>query len=84
MRDHLETACQQVRERMDQKLEHQKELYDRKTHVSPYEPGDLVWLHNPAVPRGQSEKLHHPWTGPFRVLRKIAEALYRVQHTLTQ
>ena len=81
LRAQLETAYQHVRERMGRKLERQKELYDRKAHGDPYKPGDLVWLHNPAVPRGQAKKLHRPWTGPFRIVRKLSDAVYRVQHT---
>ena len=35
----------------------------------PWEPGDLVWLHTPVVPKGKPRKLHCPWTGPFRVVK---------------
>eukprot|EP00731_Ephydatia_muelleri_P002224 Em0001g2224a len=31
----------------------QKALYDVKVHGAPYQVGDWVWLHSPAVPRGQ-------------------------------
>ena len=81
LRAQLETAYQRVRERMGRKLERQKELYDRKAHGDPYKVGDLVWLHSPAVPRGQAKKLYRPWTGPFRIVRKLSDAVYRVQHT---
>ena len=77
----LETAYQRVWERMGRKLERQKELYDQKAHGDPYKPGYLVWLHSPAVPRGQAKKLYRPWTGPFRIVRKLSDAVYRVQHT---
>ena len=71
LRAQLETAYQRVRERMGRNLERQKELYDRKAHGDPYKPGDLVWLHSPAVPRGQAKKLYRPWTSPFRIVRKL-------------
>ena len=80
----LEAAYRQVRERMGHKLERQKNLYDKKVHGDPYEPGDLVWLHSPAVPRGQSKKLHRPWVGPFRVVSKLSDTVYRVQNTMTR
>ena len=70
LRSSLEIAYQRVRERMGHKLSRQKDLYDRKLHGDPFQPGDLVWLHSPAVPRGQPKKLHRPWTGPFRVVRR--------------
>ena len=84
LRTRLEAAYRQVRERMSHKLERQKDLYDKRVHGSPYEPGDLVWLHSPAVPRGQSKKLHHSWAGPFRVVSKLSDAVYRVQNTLAR
>ena len=55
----------------------QKALYDVKVHGAPYQVGDWVWLHSPAVPRGQCRKLHHPWTGPFKVVECIGECDYK-------
>ena len=30
-------------------------------HGNPYKKGNLVWLHSPAVGRGESKKLYHVW-----------------------
>ena len=76
IRQHLEAAYQQVRERLGHKLDRQKELYDKRVHGKPFEAGELVWLHSPAVPHGQSKKLYCPWTGPFHVVRKISDVTY--------
>ena len=57
----------------------QKSYYDRKVHGNPFEVGDLVWLLSPAVPRGYSKKLHHPWSGPYRVTAKLSESDYQVK-----
>ena len=76
----LEAAYKHVRDQMGHKQDRQKELYDRLVHGKPFEPGNLVWLHCPAVPRGQSRKLHRPWTSPFRVVRKLSDATYRIQN----
>ena len=43
-----------------------------------------MWLHSPAIPRGRSRKLHCPWTGPYRVVRKLSNAVYRIQHARTR
>ena len=43
------------------------------------EAEDLVWLHNPAVPQGHSRKLHCPWTGPFTVVKRLSDVVYRIQ-----
>ena len=59
----------------------QKELCDKKIHVKPYKVGDLVWLHNPAMPRGQAHKLCCPWTGPYKVVKILSMVVYRIQDT---
>jgi len=61
--------------------ERQKLYYDQKTHGDLYRPGDLVWLLSPKVPKNSSKKLFHPWTGPFKVLKKLSDSTYRVQRT---
>ena len=81
LREHLEDAYQRVRGRMGHKLERQKELYNRKAHGDPFQSGDLVWLHSPAVARGQCRKLHRPWTGPYHIVRRMSDAVYRVRNT---
>ena len=70
LRDSLEQAFGNVRATMGSKLETQKQLYDHKVHGEPFTPRSIVWLHSPAVPRGESRKLHHPWTGPWKVLKR--------------
>ena len=52
-----------------------EELYNcqRKVHGPPLQEGEKVWLFTPAVPRGDSRKLHRPWTGIYKVLKKLSE-----------
>ena len=68
-----------VREQLNQSHARQKEFYDCKIHGQPYKKGDLVWLYNPAIPPGQSAKLHHPWTAPYKILDKISDADYLIK-----
>ena len=75
----LEQAYDKVRQKLAAGHEKRKEIYDRKIHGEPFKPGDHVWLFNPAVARGKSKKLHHPWTGPFRVLKKLSDCDYRIK-----
>ncbi len=81
LRSGLESAYKRVRDQMGHALDRQKDIYDRKVHGKPFDLGDWVWLHCPAVPRGQSKKLHRPWSGPFRVVTKLSEGTYRIQNT---
>ena len=50
-----------------------------KAHGHPYKKGDMLWLHNVAVARGKLRKFHKPWAGPYRVVKQISEATYRIQ-----
>ena len=38
-----------------------------------------MWLFNPTILPGQSAKLYHPWTGPYKILEKISDADYRIE-----
>ena len=75
----LLTAYDLVRDHITTQHQRQKTLYDKKVHGKSYKLGDLVWLHSPVPPRGSSHKLYHPWTGPFKVVKKLSEVTYRVQ-----
>ena len=79
LRARLENAFGLVREHTRAAQKRQKDRYDRWASGGRYEVGDRVWLHSPAVPRGQSPKFHRPWTGPFVVIKVLSDVTYRVQ-----
>ena len=74
-------AYNRVRTLMGHKLDWQKQFYDKKVHGQPYNENDLVWLYTTVVPKGVGRKLHRPWNGPLRVVRRISDSLYRLQST---
>ncbi|KAL5479339.1 hypothetical protein EMCRGX_G022851 [Ephydatia muelleri] len=76
----MQEAYALVRERCQAEHKRQKELYDQKVHRKPFSPGELVWLHSTAVPRGRSRKLHHPWKGPFKVMERLGETTYKIKN----
>ena len=80
LKQRLENAYEQVRGKMGHSLDRQKDLYDKRIHGKPLATGDKVWLHCPAVPRGKSKKLHCPWKGPFRIIRKFSDVTYQIQN----
>ena len=45
-----------------------------------YQAGDLVWLYSPVVHCGASQKLHRPWTGPYKIIKRLADVTYRIQN----
>ena len=75
----LEDAYSLAREKLGTSHERRKEYYDRRVHGSPFQPADLVWLHSTVIPQGHSRKLHHPWTGPCRVIERISDSDYRIK-----
>ena len=79
LKQSLNDAYSAVRQQLNQAHARQKQYYDRKVHGEPHKKRDLVWLHNPNVPPGQSAKLMHPWTGPYRIVERLSEVDYRIQ-----
>ena len=53
---------------------------ERRAHGELFKEGDLVWLYSSAAPRGQSREVHRPWMGPYRIVKKLSEAAYRIQN----
>ncbi|KAL5475730.1 hypothetical protein EMCRGX_G025580 [Ephydatia muelleri] len=53
----------------------------QRIHGKPFDKGELVWLFNPAIKKGQSQKFHRPWGGPYRICEKLSDVTYHVQHT---
>ena len=53
----LNKAYELVRENVGMKQQRQTENYDKRIHGKPFMKKDLVWLHNPRVPRGSHRKL---------------------------
>ena len=64
---------------MGHSLDRQKWYYDVRIHGEPYKEGVLVWLHSPVVPKGTAQKLHRPWTGPYKIVHRLSDATYRIQ-----
>ena len=81
LRQSLEKAYSTARERLQTAAQRQKTNYDKCIHGEPFTVGDLVYLHNPVVPKGKCRKLHCPWTGPFSVIKRISDNVYHIQDT---
>ena len=81
LKQSLTAAYGHVRDKMDVTFERQKQHYNKKVHGKPYNVDDYVWLYSPAVPPGQSKKLHHPWSGPFQIVKRLSDATYRIADT---
>ncbi|KAJ8968044.1 hypothetical protein NQ317_018974 [Molorchus minor] len=53
--------------------------YDARSNNSGYQAGDEVWLSNPPRKKGRSSKLQKIWEGPYTVIKRINNLVYRIQ-----
>ena len=74
----LSYAYQIVRNTLGTVQQRQKTLYDSSVHGKPFTKGDTVWLYSPVIPQGGHWKLHHPWTGPYKVESKLSDLNYKI------
>ena len=56
----------------------QKDYYDRRTWGERFKPGDSVWLWSPAVKKGIAPKFYEPWTGPYKVTKRLSDVTYEI------
>ena len=42
-------------------------------------PGDAAWLHNPQRKQGLTLKLQRPWQGPYTIIKRINDLVYRIK-----
>ncbi|GBN52972.1 hypothetical protein AVEN_47392-1 [Araneus ventricosus] len=54
-----------------------------KTRATDYhfKEGDLIWMYNPKRRRGLSPKLQQNWEGPYTIVKKLNDVIYRVQRS---
>ena len=61
--------------------EWQQDSYNRRVSGSPHQPGSLVWLFNPRVPKGRAKKFHKLWSGQYKVITRLSDNTYRIKNT---
>ena len=81
LQETLEIVHQYARERLQYSSEQMKTYYDLRADDTTYEEGDAVWLYNPRRLPGLTPKFMKPWEGPYVVLKRINDLIYRVQLT---
>ncbi|KAJ8981169.1 hypothetical protein NQ317_017261 [Molorchus minor] len=69
----------QVRSNIQSATDRMKETYDIGAQNDGYQSGDLVWLYNPQRRRELSPKLQTLWEGPYEVLARINDVVYRIK-----
>ena len=79
----MQKAFEVARKHIQGEQKRQKRLYDAKLKGTPYKPGDKVWLYRPLRKVGVSPKLQSFWTGPYVVVKRISDAVYRIKNVTT-
>ncbi|GBM73447.1 Transposon Ty3-G Gag-Pol polyprotein [Araneus ventricosus] len=77
----LESVHAFARERIKLASERMKTRYDSRATHHHFKEGDLVWMYNPKRRRGLSPKLQQNWEGPYTVVKKLNDVVYRVQRS---
>ena len=81
--DHLTKEMQrahtEARETLKTSQRAMKRSYDLKILLRPYAEGDLVYILDTAIAKGQCRKLTSPWKGPGIIVTKLSAYLYRVK-----
>lgn len=81
LREKLRTIHAVASERIRLASDRMKARYDSKANSAGFQSGDLVWLYNPQRKKGRSPKLSPDWEGPYTVIKRINDVVYRIQRS---
>lgn len=76
--DTLSTVVGAVRGHQARASGRQKEAFDVRVKWQYYSEGELVWVRSKARKRGVCPKLQRRYRGPYRVIERITDVLYRL------
>jgi hypothetical protein len=68
LKQNLKRAYRTVRQNLESSCSTNKKYYDRKAKDRTFEPGTIVYLHNPVASPQLSRKFRIIWAGPYRIL----------------
>lgn len=79
LRNKMRLAHERARENTSESSRRQKKVYDRKAHAHELTVGQFVWCYNSARTKGLSPKLQRRWKGPFLIIHRLSDVVYRIQ-----
>ncbi|GBM56896.1 hypothetical protein AVEN_227389-2 [Araneus ventricosus] len=77
----LESVHMFARERIKLASERMKTRYDSGVTGHHFKEADQVWMFNPKRRWGLSPKLQQNWDGPYTIVKKLNDVIYRVQRS---
>jgi len=78
LQETLQTAFAHAREAGAVAQRRQKAMYDKHAKQPKFNVGDMVSKHSPVVAPGTTPKFHRPWKGPYTILEKVDDVVYRI------
>ncbi|KAJ8943214.1 hypothetical protein NQ318_016727 [Aromia moschata] len=79
LRQSMDDIHERVHSNIQGASDRMKETYDINANDGRYQLGNQVWLYNPQRRRGLSPKLQSSWEGPYEVVTRINDVVYRIQ-----
>ncbi|PNF17535.1 hypothetical protein B7P43_G16461 [Cryptotermes secundus] len=77
--DHLHDIHDYARRHLKLASDRMKTRYDKLANSAGYDEGDRVCLYRPTRRKGKSPKLQASWEGPYNVVTRINDVVYRIQ-----
>ena len=82
LQERLKLVHDYARQNIKIASETQKKNYDHRCDGRPlFERGEAVWLHNPQRKKGVCPKLSCTWEGPYLVIERLCDVVYKIQKT---
>lgn len=81
LEERLRKAHDYARQHLKISAERQKLLYNARVKPKNYEVGDLVWRNQKKNTPGLKLKISRQWTGPWAVVDKFSEVIFKIQHS---
>ena len=79
LQNKLETVHEMARQNMNISSDLMKRNYDHKIHHKLYSRGEPVWYYQYQRKVGLNPKFQRPWHGPYVVIDRINDVLYRIK-----
>ncbi|KAJ8915311.1 hypothetical protein NQ315_014819, partial [Exocentrus adspersus] len=75
----LKLTHAEVRQKMRIESDRMKTRYDLRANTGGFQVGEKVWLYNPKRTKGKSPKLQKSWEGPYIIVTRLNDVVYRIQ-----
>ncbi|KAJ8942120.1 hypothetical protein NQ318_000715 [Aromia moschata] len=79
LRERMDRIHQFAREKLKIHSDKMKQRPDTTSTKTAFKPGDAVWLYAQKETKGKSPKLQSNWEGPYTIIKKINDLVYRIQ-----